>query len=391
LAEAAPGASLSESAARELAAAALRERFALDASRLREISASPSRLKNRVDWSFRFSDTGRPLARGDARVAIDIAGDRVVDGYRFVHIPEDWSRQERDRRVLLDAIGIGSTVLPVLAGIVGVVLAVMSWSRRSFSRRSFLILLAAVFLATVASSLNRFPEISAAFSTAQPFRVQAGLIVVGGLVTALVLSVSLGLIGGLVASWRERREASALRSVLGLGVGLGGLAAGLVALFTRFGPRAVPTWPDLGAAGSWVPFADHLASPWVSMISRSVIALFVIFAIYRLCSGWTRHRYAAPLLLVAAAFAVAGARTPESVGGWLLAGMIVSVYAIAAYLTVLRFVPETILVSVAMLQVLALVRNGLYGSYPLSVPYSVAAVTATVAAAALLYRAVVRP
>jgi hypothetical protein len=391
LAEAAPGASISEAAARELAIAALSERFGLEASQLKEISASPSRLKSRTDWSFRFSDESRQkLPQGDARVAIEIAGDRVVDGYRYVHVPEDWSRKERDRRILLDAIGIGSTVLTVLAAIVGIALAVLAWSRREFSVRSFVILLPAVFLATAAASLNRFPAAASAFSTAQPFQVQTGLIIIGSLLASVVLSAALGLIGGLVAAWRSGSPVPRLSSVLGLGIGLGGLAATVAALFTRFGPRAVPAWADLGALSTWAPIADHLLSPWSAVINRSVIAFFVILAINRLSSGWTRRKLVSLLLLLLAAFAIAGGRAPESVGGWLLAGAIVSVLAIAAYLVVLSVVPEAMLVAVGTVQILALMRNGLSGSYPFSVLFAVVAGISTVAATYVVYRSVVR-
>ena len=89
-----PGASLDEGAARALAVKAVAARLGLDAARgqIREVSARPSKLKARTDWTFTFVDTTvAPLPQGEPRIDVGIAGDEVVSARPYVFVPEEWS------------------------------------------------------------------------------------------------------------------------------------------------------------------------------------------------------------------------------------------------------------------------------------------------------------
>ncbi len=90
------GAQLEEDEARAIAVAALRTDLGLEPEGLEEVSADPSQLPERRDWSFVFKDpAGYPLDTGEARIIVRIAGDEVVETGRFVHIPEEWEREHR--------------------------------------------------------------------------------------------------------------------------------------------------------------------------------------------------------------------------------------------------------------------------------------------------------
>ena len=74
--------------------AALSERCGLDvaAGQVREVSATPSKLKARTDWTFTFADrTIAPLPQGEPRIAVEIAGDEVAAARPFVYVPEHGS------------------------------------------------------------------------------------------------------------------------------------------------------------------------------------------------------------------------------------------------------------------------------------------------------------
>src|SRR4029450_1374368 len=74
----------------------LKEQFAIDDASLEEVSATPSKLPARTDWVITFKDRSRALPRGEARLAVRLAGDEVADARRFVFIPEEWERTERN-------------------------------------------------------------------------------------------------------------------------------------------------------------------------------------------------------------------------------------------------------------------------------------------------------
>ncbi|MFQ6616946.1 MAG: CPBP family intramembrane glutamic endopeptidase, partial [Fidelibacterota bacterium] len=130
LPESSPGARLSESQARLLARRALQESQNMDPETVKEISAEESALPGRTDWVFTFSDTVTyPLEKGEARIAIEINGDQVVDSHRYVHVPETWIRQEKSRRNLSVILGLASRMALVILFLAGVVVSLIRWSK----------------------------------------------------------------------------------------------------------------------------------------------------------------------------------------------------------------------------------------------------------------------
>ena len=139
----------------------------------REVSARPSKLKARTDWTFTFADTAiAPLPQGEARIDVNIAGDEIASVRRYVFVPEDWTRQER-------AAGIRSTIARILAGVIfgGVLLAaavlgVIVWSRGRYAPVVFVLGTALMLAASLVNAANGYPTILASLSTAQPLPLQ---------------------------------------------------------------------------------------------------------------------------------------------------------------------------------------------------------------------------
>jgi len=165
--EARPGVALEEDEARTLAHEVLQSTWRLDPAALEEISAEPEQQPERRDWRLVFSDPeGYPLEEGDGRIAVHIAGDEVVDGYRFVHVPEEWERAERNRRTLAGVIGAACTMVMVLAFLAGAITAVVRWSRGRFAPGSFVTFGALLLVLGVIGVANSWPVITSGFSTA---------------------------------------------------------------------------------------------------------------------------------------------------------------------------------------------------------------------------------
>jgi hypothetical protein len=112
LPEARPGATIDEEEGRRLAQAAIASELTLDPASLREVSAVADRRPHRQDWTFTYADPGGyPLDDGEARIRAVVAGDRVADVFRFVHVPEEWSRARRAEQNRTTVVGIGAAVL----------------------------------------------------------------------------------------------------------------------------------------------------------------------------------------------------------------------------------------------------------------------------------------
>src|SRR5262249_32604010 len=100
LAESHHGAALDAATARAVARRALKEHFAIDDASLEEWSAPPSKLAARADWASTCKDRSHPLPRGEARLAVRLAGDEVASARRFVFVPEEWERAERNSETI---------------------------------------------------------------------------------------------------------------------------------------------------------------------------------------------------------------------------------------------------------------------------------------------------
>ena len=105
LPESRSGPSLDEGAARQRVRRALADRFAIDAASLKEISAVPSKLPQRTDWLVTFAQGSPALPRGELRLSGRIRGDEITGLRRFVFIPEDWLRAERNAQTIATVAG----------------------------------------------------------------------------------------------------------------------------------------------------------------------------------------------------------------------------------------------------------------------------------------------
>ena len=65
-----------------------------------------------TDWLVTFEDRSPPaLPQGELRVSVAIAGSEVTDTWRFVHVPEEWERAERERRTAAGVFNAAGTAL----------------------------------------------------------------------------------------------------------------------------------------------------------------------------------------------------------------------------------------------------------------------------------------
>ena len=195
-----PGASLDEDAARRLAHAALTEQAGLDAARgqVKEISARPSKLKARTDWTFVFADTtlaaaaaGRAARRHRASPATKW---RACAGSSSS--PRNGSassaRPTRARVIL----SIASNVMfgGLLAG--AAVAGVIAWSRRQFAPRLFFAAVAVMLVVSIVKARTAGPRSSrrcrphCRCRCRSPARVGLGL--VGLTILAAIVGLALG-------------------------------------------------------------------------------------------------------------------------------------------------------------------------------------------------------
>jgi hypothetical protein len=151
------GAKLSQADARSLAQQEIRHRFDLDPAALRGYRPR-SRSARRVP----IGNSPIPIrvsmpARAARRVLIALAGDEVVSAGRYVFVPEDWQRAERERagRMSIAKMGVGLAV--VILSIAALIAAIIAWNRGRFDRRAFWLAATLVGISAAVGGVNRWP------------------------------------------------------------------------------------------------------------------------------------------------------------------------------------------------------------------------------------------
>ena len=387
LPESRPGRELDEEAAREIALEAVRDRYELSPDEVEEVSAEPAQLPDRRDWSFVFKDSaGYPLDSGEARVAIDIAGDEVVANGRFVHVPEEWERAWRNRRGITRVAQIASVILLVLLYLAGAVFAIVRWSRHRFASSTFAIFFA--FLAVVGGLqvFNSFRSASAQFVTAQPFKLQTAILIVGGLIAMTGIAAVSSLLIGLAHRMVPDQPGNADRASIAAGFGLGALLAAFGSVGQSFAPSTMPSWPDLSSAGDYLPLLGTAFGTVTSWITGTALFLLAVVTLNRATDSWRRNKGLVSAALVLFGFIVTGSEGIENIPMWLVEGGLTGVVLLAVWVLVLRHQPTIVPTVTAAGGALGAFREAIIRPYPGAAAGSVIGGLVVVAAAWWWYR-----
>ena len=364
LPETAAGVALTEDQARTLARATARARFALDPARLREVSVAPSKLPARTDWLVTFADASRPpLPQGELRLAVAIAGDEVTDAWRFVHVPEAWQRESRDRRTLAGVVNAAGIALLGGLALGFAAMTLVAWSRGQAPGRAPLYLFLLLAGVRTLDFANGWPARLADFSTAQPFPLQAVELAVGLVVGATLVPAAIALAAGGVRLFSTgvyaRREAARI------GISLGGAASGVLAVSTalvRAGGE--PVWPSFAGAETIVPATAWPLTAIFSLGARTVMIGLVFSAADRISDGWSVRRTWAAALLVGTGLLLGAGAPGAAILPWAAGGLLVGLLLLAAYAFVFRWDLSPLPLSVAVVVALGALAEGLTRPYP---------------------------
>jgi membrane protease YdiL (CAAX protease family) len=375
LPEARPGDSLTVEQTRRIAHEVIKSNYQMDPLALKEISAVAAKRPARQDWTFEFSDTlNYPLPEGEARLAVEIAGNEVMDAYRYVHVPEEWARAERNRRNLPRIIEISCIALIVGLVITGVVVAIVGWTRKNFSVRVFLGFLALLYGLNLIGVFNNWPSLVAQFSTAQPFKTQAFIFIASSLVSLLLYAAALALILGFVDKWKSKTAPVTISKALLWGLSFGVFAAGLLALIGFLAPSLRPLWGSYGAAGTYLPLLEVGLDPVGGFIMQTTLLLFIFAAVDHSTNSWSQRKALFSALFIVLGLIFAGARSVETIPFWLASGLVMGVILLGAYLFVFRFHLALVPLAMGVMTVLGVLKQGIYQSIPAALPGALIAI-----------------
>ena len=377
------GAKLSQADARSLAQQEIRRRFGLDPVALREVSAEEQERPARTDWQFTYTDPRVDAGKGgEARVLIALAGDEVVSAGRYVFVPEDWQRAERERagRLSIAKMGVGLAV--VILSIAALIAAIIAWSRGRFDRRAFWLAATLVGTSAAVGGVNRWPVFALQLKTTEPYLWQVLLWVAGIGVTLVLVTLLVSLLAG-VAAWAARAQAQPELDAKALwlrGTAASLFAVGIKTLAAAAAMRSAPHWPRAGDADAWVPWLASLTSPLSAVIAGSAATAIVLYWLDRLTDGWQRRRILAFALLALASGAQA-ALTADDWAAVIAAGLAGGALYTLLFATVLRFDLRLVPAFVAAQAAVAIVSEAVLQATSASAWYAATQLAATLAVA----------
>jgi len=362
-----PGVSLAEDEARALAERTVAERGGLSvaAGEAREVSATPRKLDERTDWTFVFTDTTEPpLPQGEPRYQVQIAGDEVTLAGRFLHIPEQWLRDQSSAAQRNELVGLAAIFLFVGVLVAAAVGAVVSWSRGRFSPRLFVLCAALVLVVSGSGAVNSWPVTLSGLVTAQPLQLQVIVVVGAALIGLAGLAAVIGLSIGALPKRLQQTNRLPDGDARWMAISLGLVGAGAAALA---GWVSTPVWagfPNVAPLGTFLPVLDEALASITSLLLRIAIVLTAFAFIDRWSLGWSRYRAVVLVMIVALGLLAMGGPVGLHPGGWLLGGAIAGGALVAVYLTVLRADLSVVPLALAVMGAVRAVAAGAHGAFP---------------------------
>ncbi len=369
LPEARPGARLSEDEVRQRGVRLIQAQFDTGGDQLEEISIKPSKQPHRTDWLVTFADQDNyPLDEGEARISVSLMGDQVADASRWIHLPEEWQRQEREKATRFQIVlALCSFVVAgcFMGGMAG---GIIAWSRKQFDQGLFLSsfgLLSGIGLLNLS---NSWPTIAFGFRTAEPLDRTILTTVGVRLVSILISAAAPALIIGFIHGTKPACQSVARRERIPLGLALGASFAGATALVSSWTTPSLPEWPDFYPAGTYLPLFQAAFSPLSRFVLATALLLLLFFLAHLFSKGWTERKALTVSGLFIFGLALGAFESHGDWVAWIAVGSTTGLLLVGSYLLVFKYALCLVPLAVGMFMVLATLEEGLHRAYTAALP-----------------------
>lgn len=386
LPESSVGAALSPEEARVIAHAALREQFNLEPTAVTEISATQAQLPNRVNWLFLFShDALYPLETGQARIAIMIAGDKVVDAARFIHVPEEWARKEQNKQNMLLIIRFVLLILLVCSLLVAIIIAVRQKKTFLFSPKIFIGATGTILILNILDIINGWQTLVGAFNTSIPLKDQLFQLIIGLGVSILVRAPLFGILISYVMSYTHRSSSTRAITNIGAGIGAGFLVAGALTFAHKIVASHLPLWPQYDILGYSVPLLGSLSSIIIqyAMLTSGLSLLCIL--IDTTTAHWHKHRIIGIFIALLYSLTMISLPSLKMIPLWILMGTGIGLLFVALYHYIVRYNYALIPLATASFMMLQVIQQGIFNAYSEAMLSAVVSICAVIIASGIWY------
>ena len=337
LPETMPGKQLSEDEARTFVHEELQKHH-LKLEDLKEISAVANKLPDRKDWTFTFAhQKDYSLQQGEARIVIEVAGDKIVDGYRYIHVPEKWERRERNKIVFASILSMLCSLLFYIFLGMGIFFAARA-SHKPLSRTTALFSFVGSIVLYAITFTNMWPSLLFSFNTSEPFYNQLFMICVSSSLGILFISMSLSSIISLihtqVTPFHLKKGTTKIMSSISLGF----LATGISLALRKWSPSLEPMWStSYNAYSGLSPILGIIISTLTNYVWLTSIFILTFIIMNTLSDHWRKKRLLTIFILILFGIVATGLTPAIHIGYWLLSGTIIGVLLSLVYALFARF------------------------------------------------------
>jgi len=234
---------------------------------------------------------------------------------------------------------------------------------------------------------NRWEAIAIGYSTAEPWKTQLALTMLGWLAGAAVKGLALGALtgaGAAVAQGWTKPSAADWRASLWLAA----IALGVVSASSEFGTRDLPEWPDMKGLDGVVPWLGAFEESLGFFTSAGIVVL-VFDMLQNYSERWTRRRGLLGGIIVAGCICVTLTMSRTFAGG-VAAGAALGLGLLGAYAGVFRLLPHLLVPTLALTAGGAWIGRLLEDGHPHAASGAIVGL-ASLAAGNLLWRRFARP
>jgi len=373
------GLELNETEAKDLALNTILKYYNLSENVLELISAEPSKKPERLDWEFVFKDIApNKFYNGDKRLRVLINGDNIKTHEKFIFVPEEWERNEKDKQAMLNVASSSMSLLLNILVMISVVLGIVYWTNNKINSKLVLYIFSPLLIITVVSFINQLPSLIANFSTAQPYNNQLGVLiagtVVGGIFISMIPSILVASSHFQINEQKKIKEKPGLLEGILIGIGI----SGVFMMTDTLQPSLSPEWPNLLSGASSVPFLSILSTLSGFLIS-SGFTIFIVLFISDKTKLWTVKKGLFTMLFILFGLIVIGSNNITGIGGWILSGIIIGILFRWVYISTLRYNPELTIYIISSLTIINLISEIITPAFPGAALGSLLTITAIIA------------
>jgi len=359
--------SLSKEDARVIALAALQEQFNLTADQVTEVSALETQLPERKSWNFTFADPkSYPLSIGQARIYIFIDGNEVTDTKRFIHVPEEWQRNElnNQQKSNLAERFIGLLTILLLILLLFIAYNQSTSSTTHFSFRLFIRLWLFLLIICIAHQINTWLLVISQCTTSQPLANQIFTSIGSMLIMMFIKATSSAALITYIMGYKNKYQLPKRPVTIITGLSIGIIFAALKSLAETVIIKAAPLWPDYTVMNSYMPLLLSLTLCISTYISVTIGCSLVCMIINRATNYWRKNKAFTVLFLIALGLCFVDLPSLSALPLWIVTGIVLGAIFAVLYHFVLRYDIALIPLATGSSLILSTVQQGLFNAYP---------------------------